>query len=292
MMLWQRILQDLPRNTGEGTGTGTGTGDGGGTKPWYDGNASVTPEVLGHWQNRGLHDKTPAEVAIAMTAAHREAEKHLGVPAAELMRLPKDPNSADWNGVWERLGRPKEAKDYDFTAVKTKAGEALPKDLEDFVRNTAFTTNMTRDAALRFAQETVKRMEGQSEAEAAVYTDKITAEKTKLQDNWKNNFEANMVIAKAGAAKLGISPEAVDALEKVVGYAATMDALLKVGMSTQEAGFITNNNPNLNGGLMTKDQAAAKKAELQNDSAWVQRWLNGGQAEARELAAITRILAA
>lgn len=261
-------------------------------KPWYDGVATVTPELVGHWQNRGLHDKTPAEVAIAMTTAHREAESKLGVPADQLLRLPKDPNAPEWSGVWERLGRPKEAKEYDFSTVKTKAGEALPDDLADHLRNTAFTANMSKDAALRLAQETVKRMDAQKEADAAVYTDKIAAEKTKLQDNWKSNFEANMVIAKAGAAKLGISPEAVDALEKVVGYAEVMDAFRKVGMSTTEAQFVQGGNKDFNGGLMTKEQAAAKKAELQADNAWVTRWLNGGANEARELAAITRILAA
>lgn len=262
------------------------------TKPWYDGVANVTPELLGHWQNRGLHDKTPAEVAIAMTTAHREAESKLGVPADQLLRLPKDPNAPEWSGVWERLGRPKEAKEYDFSTVKTKTGEALPDDLADHLRNTAFTANMSKDAALRLAQETVKRMDAQKDADAAVYTDKIAAEKTKLQDNWKTNYEANMVIAKAGAAKVGISPEAVDALEKVIGYAEVMDVLRKIGMSTTEASFVQGGNQSLNGGLMTKEQAAARKAELMTDQAWMTRWNNGGLQEKRELAAITRILAA
>lgn len=284
MMLWQRLLNDFPR---EGEGTGTGTGE---AKPWYDGNALVTPELVGHWQNRGLHDKTPQEIAIAASIAHREAEKLIGAPASEMLRLPKDANAPEWNQVWERLGRPKEAKDYDFSAVKNAKGEAPDQATLDHYRNLAFTLNMPKDAAVRFAQDNIKHLDSVSTAQAAINQDKVAQEKVKLADNWKSNFEANMVIAKAGAAKLGLPPEAVDALEKVVGYADTMEALRKVGMGTQEASFITHTNQNLNGGMLTKEAAMARKSELKADNAWVTRYLNGGAAEAKEIQALDRII--
>lgn len=286
MFLWQRLKYDIPR---EGEGTGTGGGD---AKPWYDGNAAVTPELVGHWQNRGLHDKTPAEIAIAASIAHREAEKLIGAPANEMLRLPKDANAPEWGGVWERLGRPKEAKDYDFSAVKRSDGQAPDQATLDHYRNLAFTLNLPKDAATRYVQESIKHQESVQTAATAINQDKVAEEKVKLADNWKSNFEANMVIAKAGAAKLGVSPEAVDALEKVVGYAEVMDIFRKVGMSTTEATFVQNNNTNLNGGMLTKEQATARKSELKADSAWVTRFLAGGTQEAREIQALDRILAA
>ena len=47
---------------------------------------------------------------------YREAEKLIGAPASQLLRLPADP-SKDMDGmkaVWQRLGAPSDAKEYDF----------------------------------------------------------------------------------------------------------------------------------------------------------------------------------
>jgi hypothetical protein len=53
--------------------------------------------------------------------AHREAEKLIGAPASEMIRIPKDPNDAEgWRQVRSRLGVPADEKGYDFAASSTR----------------------------------------------------------------------------------------------------------------------------------------------------------------------------
>src|SRR5712664_2581436 len=89
------------------------------SKPWYQGVAGVDQEMVGHWQNAGWANKTPQELVVELTKSWKAAEKHVGVPADQIVRLPKDPkDELGWKQVWQRLGAPKEAKEYDFTPVK------------------------------------------------------------------------------------------------------------------------------------------------------------------------------
>src|SRR5437879_5504237 len=92
------------------------------TASWHQG---ADAETLGHIQNRGWQDKPANEVALAAIKAHREAEKLIGVPADQLLRLPVSTADAEaWKPVWQKLGAPVDAAGYDFTPIKTAAGEA------------------------------------------------------------------------------------------------------------------------------------------------------------------------
>src|SRR5258708_38450661 len=95
------------------------------SKPWYTGVTGVDQEMVGHWTNRGWINKTAPEIAVEATKAAREAQAYVGVPAEQLVRLPKDPkDELGWKQVWQRFGVPKEAKEYDFTPVKFADGTA------------------------------------------------------------------------------------------------------------------------------------------------------------------------
>jgi hypothetical protein len=94
-----------------------------GDKPWYDGAGA---EDVGYFQNRGWDKVDAKTAAINAAKAHREAEKLIGAPAAELVRLPKDPNdAAGWAAVRSRLGVPADEKGYNFADVKHADGSAL-----------------------------------------------------------------------------------------------------------------------------------------------------------------------
>ena len=83
------------------------------TTPWHTG---VEAEMLGHWQNKGWKTDDPKEVAVAATKQARELERHFGVPADQLLKLPKANDDAiAWNPVYQRLGMPVEPKDYDLS---------------------------------------------------------------------------------------------------------------------------------------------------------------------------------
>ena len=265
---------------------GAGAGDAGGEKPWFD---ALDADTKGYVQNKGLDKKTAVEAFAEAAKFHREAEKFVGAPANEMVRLPKDPNAPEWEGVHQRLGKPKEAKEYDFSTVKRAGDKALDDALADTLRQAAFNGNLSKEAAVRVAADVVKHLDSVESANVALATDKLAAEKTELKKNWGNNEAANLVIAQAAAKALGIDPAGVSALEKVIGYAKVMEMFRTIGTKIGEDRFV---NPlgNPNGGIMTRDQATAELSALKADKAWTTRYLNGGVEEKRKMDALQRII--
>lgn len=273
-----------------------GTDNGGGAPPppppatWYEGK-TADAEIIGHIQTKGWDKKPVHEAALEAIKAHRDAEKYIGAPANQIIRLPTDPkDEAGWKGVWQRLGAPADAKDYDFTGIKTAAGTDIGEDVQGFVRAQAAALNMPKDNAKALAAALVKFTDDKITADAAERTAQIDVQRAELKKNWGPNWDANLLTAKNAAAALGVSPETVAALEGMagVGYAKVMEMFRTIGSKIGEDKFVT--NPGGGPGVMTREQAIAKKAELMNDSVWTERYLKGDNAAVREMTALNTLI--
>lgn len=254
--------------------------------PWYA--DKLDAESVGYLQNRGLADKPADVVALETIRAHREAEKLIGVPANELVRLPKQPNDeAGWKAVYQRLGAPADAKDYDFANVKV-GEKPLEQAQIDFLRASAATLHLSKDGAVQFAQAWAKQQNDVAAAAATERAFKLTEEKAALLKNWGANHDAFKVIAADAAKTLGVDPETVAALEGVLGYSKIMDMFLKIGQKTGESKFVHNpSDPTRN---LTREGAQARKSELMADAAWVKRYMEGGVAEGREMTQLNTLI--
>lgn len=260
-----------------------------GDKPWYDGKVTDA-EILGHIQTKGWDKKTPIDVAVEAITAHRAAEKLIGAPATEMVRIPKaDAAEADVKAFWQRLDAGVEAKDYDLSALKRADGSALDEKLAGVIQAAAAANLVPKSKVLGFADAIVKHLDGLDSEAAAVKTAALTAEQATLTKNWGVNKEANLFIAKQAAAKLGIAPEAVAALEKEVGYAATMEMFRLIGTKIGEDRFI-NNPANPGSGAMSRDQAVARLEDLKKDKAFTAKYLAGDTAAKREMAALNLLI--
>lgn len=257
------------------------------TAPWFQGKADA--ETVGYLQNRGWDSKSAEEVAFEAIKAHREAERHIGIPANELLRIPKAGDEVATKAFWGRLGAPDDAKGYDFSGVKFSDESPLEDAFVQEWANELAGAHVPKDVALRLTQKMVKMMENGETADAAERTAKLAEEKANLARDWGRNKDANMLIAKNAVAKLGISPDAVAALENQIGYKSVMDMFLKIGQSIGEDKFITNSG-SATSGVMSREQAMAKLADLKADNAWTKRYLDGGAAEKREMAALHAII--
>lgn len=281
----------------EGATAGAGAGDGGAAAaaaaaaaagagtPWHQG---VEAEVLGHWQNKNYDLSDPAKIAVAATKAAIEAQKFVGVPPQQLVRLPADAkDEAGWKSVYNRLGVPADAKDYDLTGVKWADGTDLQDGFTATMRDAMLSARVPKDRAADVVKSVVKWFGDTKAAETAEQTAKIAEEKATLQKNWGTNFEFNKLKAMEGARRLGITPEAVAALESVKGYSAVMEAMRKIGVGTSEDTFVEGK---VGGQIMTREGATARKAELMADDAWQKRFLDGGVAERREMSALNQLI--
>lgn len=275
-------------------GTQGAPGGGTGTAPWHQG---IAPEITGLWQNKGYDINDPVKVATELTKAYTEAEKFIGAPAAKVLRIADPTDEAGFRAMWQRLGAPSDAKEYDLGAAfaPDKDGKPVNEALGNTLRAAFAQVNVPKHMAAAIAGAIAKYNSDQTQESMAAQTAAIETERAELRKNWGQNFDANMLVAKNAAQRLGIKPEVAAALEKLdgVGYGAVMEMFRDLGSRLQEDKFITAPNAGGgSGGIMSKDQATARKQELMRDDAWRDRYLNGGAAEIREMTSLNTILSA
>lgn len=253
---------------------------------WY---AGFDDETKGYVQNKGLSAKSLSEAFSTVVKMNRDADKFIGAPATEMVRLPKDPNAPEWSNVYKRLGALNAPEEYKFEGVKHSGDKPLSDALTDTLRKAAFSAHLSPDAANVMAKEVVKHYDSTEASRLADQTAKVEAEKKILKDNWGVNGVTNMVVAKNAAVALGIDAEAVEALEKTVGYAKVMEMFRHIGSKIGEDKFISMGG---SGGRqpMTKEAAVSEKADLMRDEAWVKRYNAGGVDEKRKMWALNQII--
>lgn len=253
--------------------------------PWYGTDA----ETGGWLKNKGWAELPVDQAAVQLVRAHREAERFIGAPPAEIVRLAKPEDEVGTNSMWTKLGRPETAEKYDFAGVKHSDGSDLKPDEATALKNLAFSNNLTQSQAVGLVSSRVKEVDGSTSEAAAVNTAKLAEQQQALKTNWGTNFEANKFLASSTAQKLGVTPEQVATLEGVIGYDKVMEMFRTIGTKIGEAPFLMNQNPNVPG-IMSQDQAASRVTELKNDRVWVDKYMNGDAAATREMSALMKIL--
>lgn len=242
--------------------------------PWFQG--KLDNEGIGWLQNHGLDTATPADVAVKAISSAREAQKFIGVPPTQLLKIPKEASDeAGWKVVHQRLGKPALATEYDFSNVKV-GDKPLADDVAGKLRDLAFSLNLSKDGAISLAQNYVKMGADIQAASQAERTAQIAADRQALDKSWGSNKEANLFIAKQALKAFSLDPEVVNLIESQIGYGKTMNFFLALGQKMGEDKFVTSNTPD-GSKIMTKEQASAKIGELQADPEWRKRYLAGGE---------------
>lgn len=260
-----------------------------GTADWRTG---LDADLLGHVANRGWDKLKADEVAQQAVKAHREAEKLIGVPAEQVLRLPKDANDKDgFARIFKALGVPEDPKTYDFTGVKTEAGIVIAPELAEKVRGIAATLHLPPAAAIDMAKAVLAiQTEGPAKA-VAEYAVKLAQEKDALAKNWGANAGVNKIVAENAAQKLGVTVEEIKALESSVGYARVMEMFRNIGARIGEDKFV---NQGQGGGnnAMTAEQAQAKLDALGRDAEWMKRYDAGDVTAMAEFDNLTKLVTA
>jgi hypothetical protein len=267
--------------------TDNGAGNNGGNqpadKPWYDG---ADAGLVAHLQQHGWDKKTVNEVALTAAQSHLAAQKLIGVPPDQLLRVPKDAADADgWAKLYDKLGVPKE---YALGELKFQDGTAVDKEMSDFFVATAKSLHLTETAAKQLAGAVIGQMDKASAAEKAAETVQREANLAELKKNWGANWDANLFVAQRAAAQLGITKDQLDAVEKTAGYAHVMDMFRNIASKLGEDKVIMGGDQK--NVPMTRDMAESQRQVLLSDPAWRQRYLAGGKAELNEMMALNTII--
>ena len=254
---------------------------------WHTG---LDAEIIGHIQNRGLKLDDPKAIVDNLAKAHREASSKLGVPADQLLRMPKaDAPEAEIKAFHQRLGAPADPKEYDFTGIKYANGKEIEQPLADALRASFAKRFVPKDTALEIAKDVIKYADSDEAQKLSTKTAAIEVEKAQLKSEWKQDYDGNLFIAKRGAQALGMTAEQVTALEGIMGYKGIMTALHKVGVLNKEPNGLIGGG-GANNGPMSREQAMARKQDLMKDEGWRNRHYAGDTRAREEMLNLNRII--
>ena len=266
--------------------TGGAAGGTGGVTPWHTG---LDAETVGFLQTKGWDKIEAKDAAFNAVKSYREAERHIGAPPDKIVRIPDANDAAAWKGVYQKLGAPAEAKDYDFgTTVKFADGSELDQPFVDHMAKTFLETGVSKAQAGQIAKAVVQFMDNSESADAQMTAATLATQKDALRASWGSKFNTNMIVAQNAFKALGFGKEVVDALESAAGYDKVMEAFRSIGERIGEDQFVRSGTPGSDG-PKTKEQAQAELASLKNDAEWYKRFQAGDANAIQKFHTLTRI---
>lgn len=259
--------------SGAGASGGAGA-SAGGSSDWTSGLDELT---RGFVQNKGW--KGPADVLTS----YQNLEKLHGVPAEQIIKLPTKADDVEaWNGIYDRLGRPKEAKDYKIEAPK-EGGD--PKFVE-WAKTTFHGLGFTDKQAVGLAAKWNEHISGAQAAQLEAQKTKNAEEGAALQKEWGAAYDQKSKQADAAMRVLGLKPEMMVAFNQAVGFSAAMKALADIGAKVGEDSFVGGGGaPSAN----SQEGAKSKLDALKSDGAFMSRYLNGDAAAKDELEKLMQV---
>lgn len=271
----------------EGTGAAGAAGAAGGTgtpaaaAPPAAAPPATPPQATGTEWTSGLSDDLKGFVQTKgfqapkdVIESFRNLEKLMGVPQERIVKLPDNMDGPEARAIWERLGAPKDAKEYNLE-VPPEIGD---KALAEWAAGEFHKLGMPRKMAEGFIKAWNEKMVGTHKANQEAHTLAIKQAGDALQKEWGAAFEQNKNIADAAARKLEMSKDEIAGLTAALGPEKTMKALYKLGLATGEHSFIMGQPAAT--GVMTPEQARHRIKELTTDRDFVGR-LTRGDAEAK-----------
>lgn len=202
---------------------GQATLDGADQKPWYDG---ADQDTVGFIQNKKWDSPLKA------IEAYRGLEKHIGVPADQLLKLPKDPDSPDWGNVYNRLGRPESPDKYGEPKVKLPEGvtldaQALSKFDPEF-HKLGLSTSARNGILQKYAEYEASVI---AERTKAIELEKSTQTEA-LKKEWGDKYEERLSLSKIASRKMfpdeGQRNAILQAMEETVGPAVIAKAFANI----------------------------------------------------------------
>lgn len=251
--------------------------------PWYS-TPAFTPELKGYIETKGFPGDEKGIVALA--DSYRNLEKHFGVPAEQLLKLPKDESDkATWDKIYDRLGRPAKPEEYELALPTGDNGEYAK-----FIATTMHELGLTKKQAQTLALKQNEFIAAQESKDAETYQATIKTQDAALRTKWGQAHDKNMQIAKGAYAELGVTTAVADAMEQAMGYSATMEFFYNLGSKIGEDKFVSANGANGFNGVMSPAAAQARIDAIKSDPVLAGRYMKGDAALRAEMDTLHRML--
>jgi hypothetical protein len=148
-----------------------------------------------------------------MLKSYRNLESLRGVPEEQLMRIPADGDVEGWNGLYDKIGRPKIDDGYKY---EPKEGVQVDKDSLEWFNNAAYKaglTNKQHNQVIDMFNEYQASIEQKHNEMQQI---EVIESKKRLQSSWGADYDKNFNIASAALADMfNIDPNSEDAALKI-----------------------------------------------------------------------------
>ncbi|MEY2689972.1 MAG: hypothetical protein RL375_4172 [Pseudomonadota bacterium] len=151
----------------------------------------------------------------------------------------KDATPEEWAAFYGKLGRPESPDAYQIPVPDGDPGE-FAKQVAPMLHEAGLTQKQVDVLAPKWNEFVAAQMAESEKAEAAriaALHSKNTAEAAELKNEWGQKHDANMEFARRAAKQFmpaDKAPEAIAALESVLGYKGTISFLHSIGMGLAE----------------------------------------------------------
>lgn len=256
---------------GAGTAAGGAGGSGSaGTGAATDWTSDFAPEVKGYIQNKGFKN------ASDLAHSYQNLEKLHSAGPDKLVRVPDDLSAPESRQFWERVGTPKDVKDYGLQVTKENGGEKLA----EWAAAEFHKAGVPKGMAQKFMNSWNEKSAANLAEMKAQREGVIKTADANLRTEWGAAYDKNKNLVEQTATALGFTPEESQALGQILGPEKAPKLLLKLASGTSEQDFIAGRKQTDDS--MTPDAAGSKVRELMTNADFVQRLNSGDQAAMRE----------
>lgn len=222
-------------------------------------------DISGYVQNKGW--KTP----IDAVDGYRNLEKHMGVPADKLLRLP-DWDKADkveLDQFFGKLGRPSDPNGYSIKPPEGQSGE-----LSDWAKPVFHEAGLTDRQAKVITDKWNEYISGSKVKQDEALQQSIAQQNEELRREWGSAYDQELGSAKNAAIALGMKQEQIDKLENSLGFSGLMKMMANIGKRIGEDKFVSGEGVGGNG-AMTPAMAKSRIQQLQGDKEFTAKYLAG-----------------
>lgn len=234
--------------------------------------AGLPDELKGYVELKGFKD--PGSVV----ESYKNLEKLMGAPKERLLTLPEKHDAPEWEGIYDRLGRPKEAKEYSLPVP-----EGGDKEATAWVADTFHKLGLSRTQGEQLYNNWNAYAKAQADAQNQKFEQQLQADQEAIKKEWGAAYQQDMSRAQRAAREFGVTEEMFSALGQTMGYKNAMNFFKSIGSKFSEDSFVTPEQKSTGFGSVLSPAAAKAKIDmLKSDNDFLRRF-NDGESAAKNM---------
>ena len=242
---------------------GAGTGEGGAANDWH---AGFDDDTKGWLDTKGYSKLDSAAAIPELVKLGRSAEQKLGIPADQLLRMPKDDNDADgFKAVMAKLGAPETPDGYGL-----KVDDGQPDEFLKTATGWFHELGIPKRQAAGLAGKWNEYVASQQTAAAEAQKARNDADYDALQKEWGDaDFDAKIELGNRVIRAAGLSDDEAKQINAAIGLKRAAHLFAYLGGAMGEDRFKGGEDGGGNRFQMSPTQLRARIGEIQADPAYM-----------------------